>query len=224
MTSNDIAFFNYCHEKGWILDNLLDIGSSTFDGAQDSFSVLARNLGVKEVTGCDLSAGSGVDLVYDFSVSDTEFEKTWTGKHFNTVLIFNVLEHTFNPYQVLRNASRCLKPGGFLLVVVPAIWPIHSFPKDHCRLLPDWFEEFSKRENLKLMKDGFLWLSQFNMQPVDKLTEGGERVFPSFQNLGKATHPLRYWSSRISHKLLNTFGRNHIFTHAALAAVMQKSH
>lgn len=222
MTSDDISFFRLCHEKGWVSDPLLDIGSSTFDGAQTSFSHISKDLGLKEIMGVDLAPGTGVDRVFDFSINDADFKTNWGGKTFRTVVVFNVLEHTFDPYQVLRNASRCVKSGGYLLTLVPVIWPIHSFPKDHCRLLPDWFEEFAKREGFTIIREGFLWLSQFGMKKVDHLTNNGERVFPSFHLLGKSSNPARYWLSKLSHRLLNTFGRNHLFTHTAIGVALKK--
>ncbi|NBX93355.1 MAG: methyltransferase domain-containing protein [Proteobacteria bacterium] len=211
MTSNDINFFKYCFTRGWVHESLLDVGSSTFGGAQLSISMVAKDLGLKQVTGVDLAKNTGVDVVFDFSVKDETFEGGWEAGSFNTVVVFNVLEHTFDPYQVLKNAAKCLKPGGTLLVVVPVVWPIHSFPKDHCRLLPDWFEEFARREGLSLVKEGFVWLSEFEMSPVDGVIKEGERQYPNFLNQGKLKSPLRYWSSRITHRILNTFGRSHSF-------------
>lgn len=135
---------------------------------------------------------------------------------FNTVSIFNVLEHTFDPITVLENALKCLSPGGNLLVLTPSIWPIHSYPGDYNRLLPDWYKTFARRNSLQLLDEHFCWLSPFGIERVH--SNGAEPSFPSFHSRTKST---RYLVSKIVHKLFNTYGRNHWATHAALACAFR---
>jgi 2-polyprenyl-3-methyl-5-hydroxy-6-metoxy-1,4-benzoquinol methylase len=49
---------------------------------------------------------------------------------FGTILILNVLEHTFEPVRILDNALSLLGPHGALAVLTPAIWPLHDLPMD----------------------------------------------------------------------------------------------
>ena len=48
-----------------------------------------------------------------------------------------VLEHTPRPTSVLAEIRRCLKPGGFVHVVVPFCHPFHEYPKDYYRFSLD---------------------------------------------------------------------------------------
>jgi SAM-dependent methyltransferase len=54
----------------------------------------------------------------------------------DSVLLTEVLEHCPNPLEVLMEISRVLKPGGFLFLTVPFIWPIHTVPHDEYRYTP----------------------------------------------------------------------------------------
>jgi len=147
------------------------------------------------------------------------FVKSWSQGAFSCVAIFNVLEHTFDPITVLRNALSCVAEGGTLLVVTPAVWPIHNYPGDYNRLLPDWYEQFARLNKIKLLDDAFCWLSgQFGICRVSDLKEGDDYVLPTFQSIGKAHSPIRYWTSRAVHKLFNTYGRSHTITLAAIGA------
>lgn len=52
---------------------------------------------------------------------------------FDSILCTEVLEHTQHPFQVMYELSRVLKPGGYLFLSVPFIYPIHEAPNDHWR-------------------------------------------------------------------------------------------
>jgi SAM-dependent methyltransferase len=52
---------------------------------------------------------------------------------FDTVLLFDVLEHVPNPQNLTAEAARILRPGGILLIGVPFLYPIHEEPNDFNR-------------------------------------------------------------------------------------------
>lgn len=54
-------------------------------------------------------------------------------RQFDTILCTEVLEHTQQPFQVMNELARLLKPGGHLILSVPFIYPIHEAPYDHWR-------------------------------------------------------------------------------------------
>jgi SAM-dependent methyltransferase len=54
----------------------------------------------------------------------------------DSVLLTEVLEHCPQPNEVLSEIARVLKPGGFLFLTVPFIWPIHTVPHDEYRYTP----------------------------------------------------------------------------------------
>ncbi len=52
------------------------------------------------------------------------------------VLMTEVLEHVFNPEQVLKELHRVLKVGGTVLITCPFVWPLHEEPYDYARYTP----------------------------------------------------------------------------------------
>ncbi|MBC8512602.1 MAG: class I SAM-dependent methyltransferase [Dehalococcoidia bacterium] len=57
----------------------------------------------------------------------------FANQSFDTILCTEVLEHTSEPFVVMEEFARLLKPGGHLLLSVPFIYPIHEAPYDHWR-------------------------------------------------------------------------------------------
>jgi SAM-dependent methyltransferase len=104
---------------------LLDVGC-----AEGHFLYLAKKAGY-EVTGIDFDFVSleiarklvGVSTLFESSIE--ELANRLPGAAFDVVTIFEVLEHTANPYQVLRCIHGLLEPGGKLLLSVPGSrrWP-----------------------------------------------------------------------------------------------------
>lgn len=58
------------------------------------------------------------------------------GQHFDLVGLFDVLEHLDDDLTVLKNMDRILKPGGYLLLMIPAnqsLWSYHDIAHRHRR-------------------------------------------------------------------------------------------
>jgi len=64
-------------------------------------------------------------------------------RSFDIVLCTEVLEHTRKPFQVMDEIARVLKPGGYLLLSVPFIYPVHEAPHDHWRFTVYGLEDIS---------------------------------------------------------------------------------
>ena len=175
-------------------------------------------MGLSPTLGVDLAPGPGVDHVADFSVPQERFK--WTRDKYKTAVLFNVLEHTFDPICILRNTLECVQPGGSILLVVPTVWPLHDYPQDFCRLEPHWFEQFASSHKLKLERKAFCWLSPFGITPVDQLRNGSQYQLPTFQNLGRSQF-LRYWRTRIANRLLGTYGRTQFLALCSVGVVMK---
>jgi SAM-dependent methyltransferase len=62
----------------------------------------------------------------------------------DTVVSFQVLEHTPEPCRILQESHRVLKRGGALLVTVPQAYPMHGVPYDFYR-----YTEFGLRHLLE---------------------------------------------------------------------------
>ena len=108
MTPNDAEYFKACHSAGLVKGRMLEVGSAKVQGIANLCDI-ARELGVPEVTGVDLTSYDGVDVIFDFGVEQEEFRDKWDLGAFSTVCVFNVLEHTFDPITILST----------LLVVTP---------------------------------------------------------------------------------------------------------
>lgn len=59
---------------------------------------------------------------------------TFPANMFHVVIIDQVLEHVGNPQKMLLEAYRVLNPGGYIIVAVPFMIPIHAAPADYWRI------------------------------------------------------------------------------------------
>jgi SAM-dependent methyltransferase len=80
----------------------------------------------------NIEPGPGVDFV-----GDAHCPEVVAAGSVDTILIFNVLEHCYDPGRVIANIQHWLKPGGWCLALVPTAQRLHDRPADYWRLLPD---------------------------------------------------------------------------------------
>ena len=81
----------------------------------------------------DLSVG---DINWDYSKLDVLSNlETLPFKNnvFHSIICINVLEHVKEPFNVISEFYRVLKPGGSLYVTVPQGWWLHQEPYDYFR-------------------------------------------------------------------------------------------
>ncbi len=104
------------------------------------------------IDGCDLNVNAlkqapklrGRKFLYDISNSD----KRLTG-NYDIILLFDVIEHIENEELFIKNAMAHLKPGGIILINVPAhqfLFSIFDNEMGH-------FRRYSKKEMNQLLKD-----------------------------------------------------------------------
>jgi SAM-dependent methyltransferase len=188
---------------------VLELGTG-YDGSTCRDLVKASGL---PYFGTDLHAGSGVDVVANFEHPEEMAAFRHLGP-FGTLLILNVLEHTFDPIRVLDNARSLLKPGGALAVLTPAIWPLHNFPMDTWRILPNFYEEYARRRNMRLVLDHFEYVG---FGAVARFRDEDARY--SFPPPSQVVWKRLY--GRVIHKAFNTFGRSMFHpSHVAVGALL----
>lgn len=84
----------------------------------------------------DVEARPGISKVGDIHNPATiEFESL------DTVVIFNVLEHCYDPWLAVKNIYSWLKVGGKCFCMVPNSQKIHDIPADYWRILPDGMKQ-----------------------------------------------------------------------------------
>ena len=64
-------------------------------------------------------------------------EMTIDDASFDLVLCTQVLEHCSYPQKIVDECFRVLAPGGRLIVTVPSVYPVHGYPADNWRFMPD---------------------------------------------------------------------------------------
>jgi SAM-dependent methyltransferase len=103
---------------------------------------------------------------------------------FDLVICTQVLEHTQHPQRIVDECFRVLRPNGMLLLSVPSIFPVHGYPADNWRFMPQglefMLENFSEVTVLGEMDFAESWFStngQFlrtltgKLHPLDAVIE-----------------------------------------------------
>lgn len=207
MNYEDKEFVKKCLNKGAIHSPALELG-----GMYETCRQFLEPAGIELLT-TDIEQHPNVTFVADFA-NNEQIEDVFSNHTFGSVIAISILEHCFEPLRVLDNIVKLTRPGGSIILVVPAIWPLHDFPKDYYRLNPHFYEEYCKRRNLTLRDDLFEYL---NDKPVRDYQEGNQYHFPP---LSKGIKRLR---SRAAHKLFKTDARGVEFSnYVCIGAVIEK--
>lgn len=208
MVEADLEYIRRLIAAGLISGPVVELGAG-YGGATSRAVVEAAGL---RYVGTDMAAGEGVDYVANFEKADDMLVFGST-ERFGSVLILNVLEHAFDPISILDNATTLLRPGGTVVVLTPAVWPLHNYPMDAWRILPNFYEEYAKRRRVRLLDSHFEYVGY---GPVAAhRNQDSTYAFPPPAKPGWHT-----WFSRAVHKGFNTFGRAMFLpSHVAVAAV-----
>lgn len=207
MIDQDRHYLEDLLKRGVLKGPLLELGAGL---PEHSARGLVERAGLAYV-GTDLEGE--VDVRVDFSDA-AAVRQAFAGRPaFESAIVFNVLEHTFDPIRVLDNVVSLLAPGGICVALTPTVWPIHSFPVDCWRILPDFYREYARRNGHELIQDTFEYVGY---GPVH--TPGKPVAFP---NPGRS--PAHQLYSRVVHKLFDTTGRGMFMpSHVATAVAMRK--
>lgn len=119
---------------------------------------------VEEYTGLDIQesghdhTNEQIDVYYDGETIPFD------DNTFDSIFSSEVLEHVFNPEQILSEIFRVLKPGGHILLTVPFVWAEHEAPYDFAR-----YSSYGIRHLLEK--------SSFEVVKVEKSTNYMEAIF-----------------------------------------------
>jgi SAM-dependent methyltransferase len=70
---------------------------------------------------------------------------------YDLVLSGNVMEHVEDIHKWYTELVRILRPGGFIVTVMPWSWPYHKAPLDCWRIYPDGFNSFVETFDLDIL-------------------------------------------------------------------------
>jgi SAM-dependent methyltransferase len=207
MTEEDIAHIRGLLADGEIPSPILELGAG-YGGK--TCKELVESTGL-EYYGTDLTPAKEVNFIADFE--DAHSLQVFGERKFGSIFILNVLEHTFDPIKILDNAARLLRPGGCIVTLTPCMWPIHNYPIDCVRLLPDWYREYARRrKSVRLREKSFHYVG---LGPIANYATGHEPRLP-----GPWRGRYQEIYSKAVHKLFNTTGRTQWSkSHLAICAI-----
>lgn len=83
-----------------------------------------------EYCSIDIDPGPNVDVVGDVH----RMSELFPAKHFDIIYSHSVMEHLIVPWQMIIEANKVLKIGGYFIAYVPTTWPLHAEPWDFWRM------------------------------------------------------------------------------------------
>lgn len=97
-----------------------------------------------DVINLDIFPFKNVDIVADAAVLPFKDNSV------DMLISESTIEHTPNPEQVIQEMRRVVKPGGFVYISIPFLFPFHASPNDYTRLthegLKQRFTDFTPRK------------------------------------------------------------------------------
>lgn len=118
--------------------------------------------------GLDLAVG---DTAWDYSGLDTVGDLRqipFPDNAFDAAICIQTLEHVNNPFQVIGEIGRVLKPGGRLYLAAPMTWHQHQKPHDYFRYTSFGFRHLLEQNGLRVIEirpvGGYFWLLSHNLQ------------------------------------------------------------
>lgn len=128
---------------------------------------------VLDVGGADVN-GSYRPLFPDCSYTSLDFHGadinvtgyTWPigDAMFDAVISGQALEHDGQFWLTMTNMARVLRPGGFLILIVPSAGAVHRYPVDCYRFLPDSLKALAAWSGLELV--GHKWDLESNWRDL----------------------------------------------------------
>ncbi len=83
---------------------------------------------------------------------DLESNLSFESESFDSILIFNVLEHVFDVKNAFSEINRCLKKNSSIIGSTPFIYRVHGAPDDYSRYTKQFIEKILQETNYKNIK------------------------------------------------------------------------
>lgn len=127
---------NFEHMHG----DLLDLGS----GKAKYKPMLLKQVG--SYTAFDMVEGPNVDVVGD--IHNLPFEDN----SFDTIISTSVMEHVKEPWRMIEEVQRVLRPGGKCILTTPFMVPFHADPNDYYRYTTEGGKHLFERVGLEIIE------------------------------------------------------------------------
>lgn len=118
--------------------------------------------------GLDLAVG---DAAWDYTGLDTVGdlrELPFSNDSFDAAICVQTLEHVNDPFQVISEIGRVLKPGGRFYLSAPMAWHQHQKPHDFFRYTSFGFKHLLELSGMRITEirpmGGYFWFLSYNLQ------------------------------------------------------------
>lgn len=134
-------------------------------------------------------------------------------RSFDSALCTKLIEHVENPAEVMREISRVLKPGGYLILSSDWFTPYHREPKDYWRFSVDGYQYLAHVANLEWVEcyqqGGTMTAIHYIFWRTIELHGGkfGRRAYRFFEPVRNLGERLFGW---IDHRLKTPDGVGHV--------------
>jgi SAM-dependent methyltransferase len=86
------------------------------------------------------------------AICGSALELPFAAGSFDTVFSSQVLEHVPEPWRMVEEMARVLKPGGHLIISAPHIWGLHEVPHDYFRFTCYGLAYLAQRVGLEVLE------------------------------------------------------------------------
>jgi SAM-dependent methyltransferase len=134
---------NYFLNKITINEKILDIGSKSYYSAYEF---------IKKNDNCEVTFLDNYshDNKKNLIKMNLEEKLLIENSSYDTIILFNVIEHIENYKQLIGEINRILKNSGKLELFVPFLFRYHEDPKDYVRLTHYYLKKILEKNNFKV--------------------------------------------------------------------------
>jgi SAM-dependent methyltransferase len=111
---------------------VFEFGARRAEG-QEHLPAIASMFPNVHFVGADMQPGPGVDQLEDLHALSLPDDSI------GTVLLLDTIEHVREPWRAVEEITRCLKPGGILVMTSVMYFPVHAHPEDYWRFTEKGF-------------------------------------------------------------------------------------